>query len=149
MVIRSWRRCVSWFIFGTAVVLGLIYCDKINCEEFNLASQMRLTLGLMALLGLQGLLAEALGLWADENGFSIPRRIFPHLGFPVLWRRKILGRSLSRIDAIDSRMVRLYLTSTERVDFVFADNEKRRRFLRFANQFYSQQAYVRRATGDN
>ncbi|WP_292529495.1 hypothetical protein [Methylocystis sp.] len=149
MVIRSWRSCVSWFVFGAAFVLGLIYCDKTNCEEFNLAPEMRLTLGLMALLGLQGFLAEALGLWADENGFSIPRRIFPHLGFPVLWRRKIPGRSLSRIDAIDSRMVRLYLTSTERVDFVFADNEKRRRFLRFVNQFYSQQAYVRRATGEN
>ena len=76
MVIRSWRRCVSWFIFGTAVVLGLIYRDKINCEEFNLASQMRLTLGLMALLGLQGLLAK------KRWGCGPTKMVFPsHVGY--------------------------------------------------------------------
>jgi hypothetical protein len=123
MIIRSWIRCASWFLLTTGLVVVLVSSESRNYL---------FALGLIAIFGLQGFVAEMLGLRSDETGFSFPRRIFRALGFPVLWRRKIPAKSVSRIDSFDSRTVRFYLTSCELVDVVLSDNDEKRRFLQFA-----------------
>jgi hypothetical protein len=101
---------------------------------------------IIVLFGLQGFAAEMLGLRADEAGFSFPRRLFLRFGFPVLWRRRIPAKMVSRIDTLDSRTVQFYLTSCERVDFVFPDDEKMKRFRSLAKRAYLQPNYTRLST---
>jgi hypothetical protein len=126
MIIRSWIRCASWFLLTTALLVVLV-----SSENYERIAELPFALGLIAIFGLQGFVAEMLGLRSDETGFSFPRRIFPGIGFPVLWRRKIPAKSVSRIDSLDSRTVQIHLASCEIIDFVLPDNEKKRRFLRF------------------
>ena len=141
MVIRSWRRCASWLLFSSAFVLGLVGCEKHEC-----VAELHFAIGIIVLFGLQGFAAEMLGLRADEAGFSFPRRLFPRFGFPVLWRRRITAKRVSRIDSFVSRTVRLHLTSCELVDFVFPDDEKMKRFMRFAKRAYVEPNYIRPST---
>ena len=141
IVLRSWRSCASWLLFSSAFVLGLLSCEKHECGV-----ELHVALVIMLLFGLQGFAAEMLGLRADEAGFSFPRRLFSRFGFPVLWRRKIPAKRVSRIDSLDSRTVRLYLTSCERVDFVFPDDEKMKQFMRFAKRAYLEPNYIRPST---
>ena len=141
MVIRSWMSCASWLLICSAFFIGLFSCEKHSCGvEFHVE------LLIILLFGLQGFAAEMLGVRADEAGFSFPRRLFSRFGFPVLWRRRLPARRVSRIDSLDSRTVRLYLTSCERVDFVFPDDEKMKRFMRFAKRAYVEPNYIRPST---
>ena len=101
-----------------------------------------MAIGIIVLFGLQGFAAEMLGLRGDEAGFSFPRRLFPRFGFPVLWRRRITAKRISRMDSFVSRTVRLHLTSCEVVDFVFSDDEKMKRFMSFAKRAYLEPNYI-------
>ena len=138
MVIRSWRSCASWLLFSSAFALGLVSYEKHEC-----VAELHFAIGIIVLFGLQGFAAEMLGLRADEAGFSFPRRLFPRFGFPVLWRRRITAKRVSRIDSFVSRTVRLHLTSCELVDFIFPDDEKMKRFMRFGKRAYLEPNYIR------
>jgi len=141
MVIRSWKSCASWLLFSSAFVLGLGGCEKQECVTY-----LHLAIGIIVFFGLQGFAAEMLGLRADEAGFSFPRRLFPRFGFPVLWRKRIAAKRVSRMDSFISRTVRLHLTSCEVVDFVFPDDEKMKRFISFAKRAYLEPNYIRPST---
>lgn len=84
----------------------------------------------VVVLGIQGFLAELLGIRIDENGVSFPRRMLLSSPFPILWRRTIPTSEISRIDPWDETSLRLSLRSAEVVDLVFPDRESRRRFMR-------------------
>jgi hypothetical protein len=89
--------------------------------------------GFVALIGMfcaQAFLAEAFGYRVGRTGVSFPRRLFPTFPFPILWRRRIPEKSISRVDALGERAALFYLTSTERVPVLFPDHQSRRVLLR-------------------
>jgi hypothetical protein len=127
--VRSWKICTFWSIFTLAPILCLVFVDYHTHREF--APDYRVLSGLVALFGAQAFLAEAIGLRADEQRVSFPRRLFPHLGFLTLWRRRIALTAISRADSLNERTVRFYLISAELVDLLFPDIMSKRHFLRY------------------
>ena len=127
--VRSWKACAFWFVFTVAPILSLALVTI--CSRHELVQECRALAGLIALFGVQAFWAEAIGLKADREGFSFPRRLLPQFGFPTLWRRRIPSSCISRADSLGSRMARIYLTSAERVDVLFPDITSKRRFLSY------------------
>jgi hypothetical protein len=134
IVVRSWKSCAFWFVFS-AVPASFIALE-VESEQSQRNLKLSVVLGLVTLFGIQGFLAEMAGMRGDQNGFSFPRRLFPRLGFPVLWRRKIRGNRISRIDTLDPKTLRFYSKSGNRLDLVFANRQKRLEFLGFARRAY-------------
>lgn len=127
--VRSRKVCTFWLIFTFVSILCLVFLDNYTHHEFAL--DYRVLPSLVALFSAQAFLAEAIGLRADARGVSFPRRLFAHLGFPTLWRRRIALKDISRADSLDERTVRFHLFSTELVDVLFPDIMSRRSFLRY------------------
>ncbi len=98
----------------------------------------------MALFVGQGFVAELIGFWCDRDSLSFPRRIFPGMGFPTIWRRKIPLRKISRMDALGERVILFYLSSTERVAVVFPNNRSRRQFMHFLSEALESRQLARR-----
>jgi hypothetical protein len=141
MVIRSWKGCAFWFIFSAAPVFFIVL--EIESEQSQRNLRLCVALGLVTLFGLQGFLAEIAGVRADQNGFSFPRRLFPRLGFPVLWRRKIRANRISRIDTFGPKTLRFFSKSGNQLDLVFANREQKQSFLVFARRAYLSRADTR------
>jgi hypothetical protein len=127
--VRSRKVCTFWLIFTFVSILCLVFLDNYTHHEFAL--DYRVLFSLVALFSAQAFLAEVIGLRADARGVSFPRRLFAHLGFPTLWRRRIALKDISRADSLDERTVRFHLFSTELVDVLFPDIMSRRSFLRY------------------
>jgi len=134
IVVRSWKSCAFWFVFSA--IPALFIALELESEQSQRNLGLSVVLGLVTLFGLQGFFAEMAGVRANQNGFSFPRRLFPRLSFPVLWRRKIQGNNVSRIDLLDSNTLEFFLSSSERLELKFADREERRRFFSFARNAY-------------
>jgi hypothetical protein len=124
-VARSWKACAAWAM-ATIVSVCLVLSNSLD-----LSSRICTLIWLVALLCAQAFLAESIGIRASEGEISFPRRLFPLLAFPVLWRRRIPRSEISRVDSLDEHTVRLYLDSTERLDLLFPKGEDRRRFAHF------------------
>ena len=129
VVIRSRKACAFWLVLTVAPILSLALLANYSRQELTL--EYRALAGLIALFGVQAFLAEATGFQADSKGVSFPRRLFPHFGFPTLWRRRIPSKQISRADLLDLNMARIYRTSAERVDVLFPDIMSKRHFLHF------------------
>lgn len=127
--VRSWKICVFWLILAVGPIIWLFFFDDPHPLDFGL--DYRVLFDLVALFSAQAFLAEAIGLRANAQRISFPRRLFPHLGFPTLWRRRIALKDISRADSLDERTVRLFLISTELVDLLFPDSTSKRHFLRY------------------
>ena len=143
--VRSRKACAFWLVFAVAPILSLVLLAHYSRQ--GLAQEYRTLAGLIALLGVQAFLAEAIGLRADAEGFSFPRRLLPHLGFPTLWRRRIPSKHISRADSLDLRTARIYLTSAERVDILFPDILSKRHFLSFIGEELARQSRRRQIKG--
>lgn len=129
--VRSWKGCVFWSVFVIGPILVLLLVRPTD-QDFTL--NYRVFSGLVALFSAQALLAEAIGIRADAQKISFPRRLFPHLGYPTLWRRRIALKDISRADSLNERMVRFFLNTTELVDLLFPDSTSKRQFLRFVDK---------------
>jgi hypothetical protein len=129
MVIRSWKSCAFWFLLILAPGLVLLWRGD-NSRELIIG------MGLLALFGLQGLVAELLGIRISDAGVSFPRRLSPSLPFFVAWRRRVTPEEISRIDTAERGGLRLSLTSSEIVDVPMPDAHYARDVVRFARQFY-------------
>lgn len=130
--VRSWKVCALWSIFTIGPILWLLFLDEPTNQHFAL--DYRVFSGLVALFSTQAFLAEAIGIRANAHKVSFPRRLFPHLGFPTLWRRRIALKDISRTDSLDERTVRFILNSTELVDLLFPDSMSKRHFLRYVHK---------------
>jgi hypothetical protein len=131
MIVTAWKNCAAWFLATAIPTMGAVVFRNSDAS-FELEG----LLGLIALSAGQGFLAEIVGFRADESGFSFPRRLLPQLSFPVLWRRKIPSRHVSRVDTLGGRSIRVYLTTTEIVDFIFPNSDARKQFLQIAHRSY-------------
>ncbi len=115
-------------------------------EFFSFVAFLAALFGLVvALLGLQTLLAERLGVQFDGTGISFPRRAFQGRRFPALWRRRVSLGSIEKVRSKGERKLRLYLKSAEQVDVRFADRSQKLRFLNMINPDPTWNAEVRPA----
>jgi hypothetical protein len=126
MVARSLPRCSLW--------LGLAAFPPLAVLVHGVATREQLiALACFGFFGLQGFVAEYLGVRADGHGVSFPSRVFAPFGFPVFWRRHVEARELSRVDAWGSYQARLFLTSGNHVDLELPSRHAQKRFLRYAS----------------
>ena len=130
--VRSWKVCAFWLIFAIGPILWLFFLHEPTDQD--VALDYRVFSGLIALFSAQAFLAEAVGIRANAQKVSFPRRLFPHLGFPTLWRRRIALKDISRVDSLDERTIRFFLNSTELVDLLFPDSTSKRHFLRYVDK---------------
>ena len=130
--VRSWKVCAFWSVFAIGPILWLLFRNGRNDQDFAL--DYRVVSGPLALFGAQAFLAEAIGFRANTQKVSFPRRLFPHLGFPPLWRRRIALKDISRADSLNERTVRFFLNTTELVDLLFPDSTSKRHFLRYVDK---------------
>jgi hypothetical protein len=127
MVIRSWLNCGVWLLVALAPVLILSFRGDISRE-------LLVGMAVLGIFGLQGLVAELLGVRLSEEGVSFPRRLVTDLPISVLWRRHIFPEEISRADMAECGL-RLSLTSAEVVDIPIS-GVRLRDVVRFAKQFY-------------
>lgn len=125
MIARSLPRCAFWFCFSAIPLLAAFAFSSSGA-----AGEAPAVLVIVGLFGAQGFLAEFLGMRADASGASFPRRMFPPLGVPVLWRMRVPAECISRVDPMDRREVRVFLTSGDFIDLLLADRRQKERFLR-------------------
>ncbi len=127
VVARSWKACALWLVLGGALTAAIwpVFARGEQSVETPLA------LGAIAIFVAQGFLAEFLGVRANEQAVSFPRRLFPFFPFPTLWRRQIRTRQISRVDSWGENAVRVYLGSAELVDINLPDATRKRVFLNF------------------
>ena len=130
--VRSWKVCAFWSIFAIVPILWLLFLHE-PTDQY-VALDYRVFYGLVALFSAQAFLAEAIGIRANAQKISFPRRLFPHFGFPTLWRRRIAMKDILRTDSLDERTVRFFLNSTELVDLLFPDSTSKRHFLRYVDK---------------
>jgi hypothetical protein len=130
--VRFWRVCAFWSVFAIGPILWLLFLDELTEQDFAL--NYRVFSGLVALFSAQAFLAEAIGIRANARKISFPRRLFPHFGFPTLWRRRIALKDILRTDSLDERTVRFFLSSTELVDLLFPDSTSKRSVLRYIDK---------------
>lgn len=139
--VRCWKVCAFWSIFTIGPILWLLFLDGATDQDFAL--DYRVFSGLVALFSAQALLAEAIGIRANAQNVSFPRRLFPHLGFPTLWRRRIALKKILRADTLNERTVRFFLNTTELVDLLFPDSTSRRHFLRYVDKEFARSVRTR------
>ncbi len=128
---RSLPRLIVWLGF-TSLLLAILFALNLIAAPW----EADIPFVLLALYGLQGLVAELVGFCADEWAVSFPRRIFPAGALFVFWRKKIPADDLSRIDTIGHCSVRFSLVSAKNIDVVVPGRDGRRRFMTFARHKY-------------
>jgi hypothetical protein len=139
--IRFWKVCSFWLIFAIGPILWLFFLHE-PTDQYP-ALDYRVFSGLVALFGAQAFLAEAIGIRVNSQKVSFPRRLFPHLGFPTLWRRRIALKNIARVDSLDEQTVRFLLNSTELVDLLFPDSSSKRHFLRYVDKELARSVQTR------
>ncbi len=125
MIARSLPRCAFWFCFSAIPLLAAIAFSSNGA-----AGELPASLVVVGLFGVQGFLAELIGMRADASGASFPRRMFPPLGVPVFWRTRLPAERISRVDPMARREVRVFLTSGDFIDLLLADRRQKEKFLR-------------------
>lgn len=129
MVIRSWRNCGLWLLLSVSPLLVLLWRGD-NSRELLVG------MTIFGLFGLQGLVAELLGVRIGDAGVSFPRRLVAALPVSVAWRRTVSPDEISRIDIAEIGGVRLSLTSAEVVDIPVPAETRVRDIVRFAREIY-------------
>jgi hypothetical protein len=126
MTIRSTPRCVIWLIF-TSVILAI----AIAITQARSASAPMFWL--FALYGVQGLIAETLGVKTDQTSLTIPRRL--SLILLVFWRERISWMDIVDITSIpETQRIKLRKVSGGDMQLTFPNRDKKLRFLEIANQ---------------
>ncbi len=127
------KRLATVVVRSTGLVFMWLVATALACAGIFLLRHVepwRGFVGVGALFCAQGFIAELAGFRVGPNGVSFPRRIFPGVAFPTLWRRRVPAKEISRIDSLGDRAALFYLNSTERVAVVFPHPQSRRIFLR-------------------
>jgi hypothetical protein len=124
MLNRSKVRCVSWLFLATLPLLGYFSLDTSD-DPLRLA-----LVGALFLFCAQGFLSELIGVRADANGASFPRRLPNGRGLPVFWRMHIPVERISRVDHWEDCVTRLFLNSGKFIDVTLTDSAAAKNFVR-------------------
>jgi hypothetical protein len=114
--------CSAWLVF-TMVSLVLAFQQT--------QPLMTIFLWLVAVYGLQGFIAELLGLRMNGASITFPRRLAS--GFPllVLWRGRIRCAEIDQIRSKWQTQIRVDKTTGERMKVIFANRAMRSSFFQF------------------
>jgi hypothetical protein len=116
MTARSIPHCIIWLSFTF-----LIFAIAITQARSALA----MMFWVVALYGVQGLLAEVLGLKTDQTSLTIPRRLLPILPLFVFWRERIRWTDIAEITSMSgAQRIQLRKRSGGRVQLTFRNRVK-------------------------
>ena len=117
---RSLSLCVIWMVFTLlAVVVAIIQPP----------SPAAIIFGLVALYGLQGFIAEALGVKVDQTSVTFPRKPLANFPLLVFWRERIRCADIEQITSRSTKQIRLHKPSGERIKLAFANRAAKLQFL--------------------
>jgi hypothetical protein len=85
LFLRSRVACGGWIM-----ILAVLLASVISFSE----TEVQMLLMLSMVYGLQGWLAELIGVKIDASGISFPNRVFPQFPYLVFFRRKLFLRGL-------------------------------------------------------
>jgi hypothetical protein len=128
MTARSIPRCIIWLSFTF-----LVFAIAIAITQVRSASAMMFWL--VGLYGVQGLLAEVLGLKTDRTSLTIPRRLLPILPLLVFWRERIRWMDIADITSMSGEQrIQLRKRSGGRVQLTFRNRDQKLRFFEITKQ---------------
>ncbi len=130
MRIISAKYCLGWTVLVATAILATTYYQMI---EFT--PNILIVLIIFLAYGVQGLLAEVLGVSVREQGMSFPRRILSN-PFLVLWRQRIDSSDIDRIGSLPENGVRVFRKSSGRPEFGFSNHDQKALFLKISKQMY-------------
>jgi len=119
----------SWIAFGGwASILCILLLLLANSSE----AAIQTLLALLVVYVAQGCLAELIGVKIEESGFSFPNRVFPSFPYLVLFRRKVPGSSVDRVDFVTRRVFIIYPAMRQIIvpEMTSYDEKRVVRFLR-------------------
>jgi hypothetical protein len=114
----------AWLIFtAVSLVLGFLLTQPTAA----------LVLWSFALYGLQGFIAELLGVRMNRTSITLPRRLSS--SFPlVLWREQIRYSEIYKIASKPKTQVQVHKSTGERVRVTFADRASKALFIESIKQ---------------
>lgn len=125
VTIRNDLLCLLWLL------LALIALVTMSLGSFAVGAT-------LALFGLHGFVAEALGLRIDSKGIVAPRRLSASLPFLVLWRQRIPLASISNVTSMPrswaGERATVVVNSVKRTNVLFQNREKRLYFFHLLTQ---------------
>ena len=96
---RSWMACSGWI-----VILATILISMMDSSEAEVNALLALSLA----YGVQGCVAELIGVKVEPSGISFPNRAFPRFPYFILFRRRLPAGSFDRIDFVNKRLLIIY-----------------------------------------
>jgi hypothetical protein len=97
--VRSWIACCGWTIILAALLLLVVLSTETAIQTL---------LMLLMIYGIQGYLAELIGVKIESSGISFPNRVFPSFPYLILFRSKLPRESFNRIDFVKRQIVIVY-----------------------------------------
>jgi hypothetical protein len=97
--VRSWIACCGW----TIILVMLLLLVVLSTE-----TAIQILLVFFVVYGIQGYLAELIGVKIESSGISFPNRVFPSFPYLVLFRSKLPRRSFNRVDFVKRQIVIVY-----------------------------------------
>lgn len=97
--VRSWIACGGWTIILVTLLLLVVLSSEVAIQTLLI---------LLMIYGIQGYLAELIGVKIELSGISFPNRVFPSFPYLVLFRSKLSRRSFNRVDFVKSQIVIIY-----------------------------------------
>ena len=119
---RSLSMCATWLIF-TAISLFVAFRVTEPLDTIIVWA--------LALYGLQGFIAEVLGLRMSGTSITFPRRLASGLPLFVLWRARIRCADIALITSRPQAQVRVNKRSGERIKVIFANRAIKLLFFQF------------------
>jgi hypothetical protein len=94
--LRSRVACYGWIVILAILLASVVLFSETEVETLLILSMV---------YGLQGWLAELIGVKVDASGIAFPNRIFPQFPYLVLFRRKLSEGSFDRIDFANEHLL--------------------------------------------
>jgi hypothetical protein len=104
--LRSRVACGGWIVILAVLLVAVITFSQ---------TEVQMLLILSMVYGLQGGLAELIGVKIDASGVSFPNRVFPHFPYLVFFRRKLSKESFDRVNFVGKPSSLVIYTAGEEV----------------------------------
>jgi UDP-N-acetylmuramyl pentapeptide phosphotransferase/UDP-N-acetylglucosamine-1-phosphate transferase len=106
LFLRSRVACGGWIM-----ILAVLLASVFSFSE----TEVQMLLMLSMVYGLQGWLAELIGVKIDASGISFPNRVFPQFPYLVLFRRTLSKGSFDRVNFVRKQSSLVIYSAGEQV----------------------------------
>jgi hypothetical protein len=97
--VRSWVACGGWTIILAVLLLLVVLSTELAIQTLLI---------IFLIYGVQGYLAELIGVKIESSGISFPNRVFPSFPYLVLFRSRLPRQSFNRVDFVKRQIVIIY-----------------------------------------